>query len=69
MNLHISKSKNSESFYIAKSYLKENESISSIIIQNLGTLNQLLKKHDHVLYFIKKRFLEIFCLDHRIHVS
>ena len=45
MNLHISKSKNSESFYIAKSYLKENESISSIIIQNLGTLNQLLLKY------------------------
>lgn len=35
MNLHISKSKNSESFYIAKSYFKENESISSIIIQKL----------------------------------
>ncbi|EDS21081.1 hypothetical protein CLOSS21_02298 [Clostridium sp. SS2/1] len=23
----------------------------------------------YVLYFDKKRFLEIFCLDHRIHVS
>ena len=37
MNLHISKSR-IRIFYIAKSYLKENESISSIIIQNLGTL-------------------------------
>ena len=45
MNLHISKSKNSESFYIAKSYVKENGSTSSIIIRKLGTLNQLLPEH------------------------
>ena len=45
MNLHISKSKNSESFYIAKSYVKENGSTSSMIIRKLGTLNQLLPEH------------------------
>ena len=31
MNLHITKSKNSESFYIAKSYVKSNGSTSSMI--------------------------------------
>ena len=45
MNLHITKSKNSESFYIAKSYVKANGSTSSMIVRKLGTLNQLLEKH------------------------
>ena len=45
MNLHITKSKNSESFYIAKSYVKANGSTSSMIIRKLGTLNQLLEEH------------------------
>lgn len=45
MNLHITKSKNSESFYIAKSYVKANGSTSSMIVRKLGTLNQLLKEH------------------------
>ena len=31
MNLHISKSKNSESFYIAKSYVKANGSTTSLV--------------------------------------
>ena len=45
MNLHISKSKNSESFYIAKSYVKANGTTSSTIVRELGTLNQLLLEH------------------------
>ena len=45
MNLHITKSKNAESFYIAKSYTKANGSTSSMIIRKLGTLNQLLEEH------------------------
>ena len=45
MNLHISKSKNAESFYIAKSYVKENGSTSSTIVRKLGTLEQLLAEH------------------------
>lgn len=45
MNLHISKSKNSESFYIAKSYVKANGSTTSTIVRKLGTLEQLLVEH------------------------
>lgn len=45
MNLHISKSKNSESFYIAKSYAKANGSTSSTIVRKLGTLEQLIIQH------------------------
>ena len=45
MNLHITKSKNAESFYIAKSYTKANGSTSSTIVRKLGTLNQLIIEH------------------------
>lgn len=45
MNLHISKSKNSESFYIAKSYVKANGSTTSMIVRKLGTLDQLIVEH------------------------
>lgn len=45
MNLHITKSKNAESFYIAKSYVKANGRTSSMIVRKLGTLNQLLEEH------------------------
>ena len=45
MNLHISKSRNAESFYICKSYVKANGSTSSMIIRKLGTLEQLLVEH------------------------
>ena len=45
MNLHITKSKNSESFYIAKSYVKANGTTSSMIVRKLGTLNDLLVEH------------------------
>ena len=45
MNLHISKSKNAESFYICKSYVKVNGTTSSMIVRKLGTLEQLLLEH------------------------
>ena len=45
MNLHITKSKNAESFYICKSYVKANGSTSSTIVRKLGTLEQLLPEH------------------------
>lgn len=45
MNLHITKSKNAESFYIAKSYVKSNGSTSSTIVRKLGTLKELLPEH------------------------
>lgn len=45
MNLHITKSKNAESFYICKSYVKANGSTTSTIIRKLGTLEHLLPEH------------------------
>lgn len=45
MNLHITKSKNAESFYIAKSYVKPNGSTTSTIVRKLGTLDKLLLEH------------------------
>lgn len=45
MNLHITKSKNAESFYICRSYTKANGSTSSTIVRKLGTLEQLLIEH------------------------
>lgn len=57
MNLHITKSKNAESFYIAKSYTKANGKTSSVIVRKLGTLNQLIVEHgptrDNVLAWAK----------------
>ena len=35
MNLHISKSKNSEFFYIEKSYVKENGSLRSNVVTKI----------------------------------
>ena len=45
MNLHITKSKNAEPFYICKSYVKANGSTSSTIVRRLGTLEHLLVEH------------------------
>lgn len=45
MNLHITKSKNSESFYICKSYVKANGCTTSTIVRKLGTLDKLLLEH------------------------
>ena len=42
MNLHITKSKNAESFYICKSYVKANGSTTSTIVRKLGTLKHHL---------------------------
>jgi hypothetical protein len=46
-NLHITKSKNSESFYIAKSYVKSNGSTSSMIVRKTrhAKPHQLLEEH------------------------
>ena len=61
MNLHITKSKNAESFYIAKSYTKSNGKTSSTIVRKLGTLNQLLAEHgptrDDVLAWAKNEVM------------
>ena len=45
MNLHITKSKNAESFYICRSYTKANGTTSSVIVRKLGTLEHLLAEH------------------------
>ena len=45
MNLHITKSKNAESFYICKSCVKANGSTTSTIVRKLGTLEHLLLEH------------------------
>lgn len=45
MNLHITKSKNAESFYICRSYTKANGTTSSTIVRKLGTLEHLLVEH------------------------
>lgn len=45
MKLNISKSKNSESFYIAKSYINNKGTSTSTIVRKLGTLEELLVKH------------------------
>ncbi|EOS68502.1 hypothetical protein C818_03307 [Lachnospiraceae bacterium MD308] len=48
MNLHITKSKNAESFYICKSYVKANGSTTSTIVRKLGTLEQLLPDYSDI---------------------
>ena len=45
MNLHITKSKNAKSFYICRSYAKDNGSTTSTIVRKLGTLENLLIEH------------------------
>lgn len=45
MKLNITKSKNSESFYIAKSYINNKGVSTSTIVRKLGTLNELLAEH------------------------
>lgn len=44
MNVHVSKSKNAESFYIAQSYVKSNGTTTSKNIRKLGTLKELSEK-------------------------
>lgn len=45
MKLNISKSKNSESFYIAKSYVNNKGVSTSTIVRKLGSLEELLPEH------------------------
>lgn len=45
MKVTTSKSKNSESFYIAKSFINDKGVSTSVNIRKLGTLNDLLKEH------------------------
>lgn len=45
MKLNITKSKNSESFYIAKSYINSKGVSTSTIVRKLGTLKDLLDEH------------------------
>ena len=45
MKLNISKSKNSESFYIAKSYINDKGVSTSVIVRKLGTLDELIVDH------------------------
>ena len=46
MKLSISKSANSESFYITQSYINDKGTSTSKIIRKLGTLNSLMDKLD-----------------------
>lgn len=45
MKVTTSKSKNSESFYIAKSFINNKGKSTSVNVRKLGTLNELLKEH------------------------
>lgn len=45
MKLTISKSKNSESFYITKGYINDKGVSTSTVIRKLGTLKELLNEH------------------------
>lgn len=45
MKLTISKSKNSESFYISKSYIDNSGKSTTATVRKLGTLSELLKDH------------------------
>lgn len=58
MRITTTKSKNSESFYITKSFKNSNGKSSSVVIRKLGTLNELLKEHgparDDVMHWAKE---------------
>ena len=45
MKVTTSKSKNSESFYIAKSFINDKGVSTSVNIRKLGTLKELIKEH------------------------
>ncbi|SEM41106.1 hypothetical protein SAMN04487770_13731, partial [Butyrivibrio sp. ob235] len=45
MKLTISKSKNSESFYISKSFIDNSGKSTTATVRKLGTLSELLKDH------------------------
>ena len=58
MRVTTTKSKNSESFYITKSFKNSNGKSSSVVVRKLGTLNDLLKEHgptrDDVMHWAKE---------------
>lgn len=58
MRVTTTKSKNSESFYITKSFKNSTGKSSSVVVRKLGTLNELLKEHgptrDDVLFWAKE---------------
>ncbi len=58
MRVTISKSKNSESFYITKGYINDKGASTSVVVRKLGTLKNLLVEHgptrDDVLAWAKK---------------
>ena len=58
MRITTTKSKNSESFYITKSFKNSNGKSSSVVIRKLGTLTELLKEHgptrDDVMHWAKE---------------
>lgn len=58
MRVTTTKSKNSESFYITKSFKNSNGKSSSVVVRKLGTLSELLKEHgptrDNVMHWAKE---------------
>ena len=54
MKVTISKSKNSESFYIAKSFINNKGKSTSVNVRKLGTLKELLLEHGPTRDDIKK---------------
>lgn len=58
MKVTTSKSKNSESFYISKSYINDKGKSTSVVIRKLGTLADLLVEHgptrEHVMAWAKQ---------------
>ncbi len=61
MNLHITKSKNAESFYICKSYTKANGSTTSAIVRKLGTLKCRVLLYLQILYKSKWQYYLSHC--------
>lgn len=45
MKITTSKSKNTESFYISKSYINDKGVSTSVVVRKLGTLSELLEEH------------------------
>ena len=65
MKVTTSKSKNSESFYIAKSFIDNKGKSTSVNVRKLGTLKDLLVEHgptrDDVMECAKLQDLIVFC--------
>lgn len=59
MRLQISKSKNAASLYIVKSTYDKNGKHSNMVVEKLGTLNELAKLHDDPIAWGKQRAAEL----------